>query len=336
MALGVIVLIVYGSLYPFGFHPCAFSFPALLHTSATPSSRGDLLSNILLYVPLGFFAARSVRSWHRAIPAASALGVALSFLVEMTQECVLSRVPSMADVIANGAGALIGSLLAVALRSNYSALLIACWIGSRLFPYLPSPHVEKYSAAIRAVMVVPEPKDLFRYFALWLAAAVVLGRRVELAIVVVLIARIVIVEDTLTLAEILGALLAAIAARLLSAERLVRAAAAVVTLFVIASALEPFHFLARPRSFGWIPFLSFMLAPREAATQVFLEKSFIYGALVWLPVRAGLRIGAVAPVVAALVFALRVIQIYLPGRSAEVTDALMVLMMAVTMNFMRA
>ena len=137
MALGVIVLIVYGSLYPFGFHPCAFSFPALLHTSATPSSRGDLLSNILLYVPLGFFAARSVRSWHRAIPAASALGVALSFLVEMTQECVLSRVPSMADVIANGAGALIGSLLAVALRSNYSALLIACWIGSRLFPY---PH----------------------------------------------------------------------------------------------------------------------------------------------------------------------------------------------------
>jgi VanZ family protein len=50
--------------------------------------------------------------------------------------------------------------------------------------------------------------------------------------------------------------------------------------------------------------------------------------MVWLLVRAGLSHGAAAALGAALVFGLRVTQIYLPGRSAEITDTILVLMLA--------
>jgi VanZ family protein len=323
-------LILYGSLFPFRFHQCS---ETLFATSVIPSDRGDLLSNILLYIPLGFFASRAWRGFNWAIPASTVLGAALSLFIELAQQCDQSRVASLADVAANAAGALIGSLIAIDPRLDFVALLAACWLASRVLPFLPSVHVHKYWLAIKAAAAIPAPLDVFRYFALWLAAAALLGEFLLPAIAIVLACRILVIDLTLVPAEIAGAILAAVSWRFTHSKRLV---AAVFALFVIVSALEPFHFLRTPRPFGWVPFLSFMTAARESASRSFLEKSFMYGALLWLSVRAGLRFAAVVPAAAALVFALRFAQTYLPGRSAEITDALMVLMAAATMKLMRA
>jgi len=113
------------------------------------------------------------------------------------------------------------------------------------------------------------------------------------------------------------------------------AAPLIATLFAIhvcIIALRPFQFLPEPRPFGWVPFLSFLMAPRESAVRSFLEKAFTYGTLVWLVVRAGWKLGRTAIVAAALVLALRIVQTDLPGRSAEITDAIMVLGLAGVMK----
>ena len=61
--LPVVAFILYGSLYPFRFHVCRTTIgPVAFPLSTRQVSRrqdwdhrGDLLSNILLYIPFGFF-----------------------------------------------------------------------------------------------------------------------------------------------------------------------------------------------------------------------------------------------------------------------------------------
>ena len=63
LAAGIAGIIVYGSLFPFHFwnnpNP-AGPLRALLATWRTHPSRGDFIGNILLYMPFGFFAVRSL------------------------------------------------------------------------------------------------------------------------------------------------------------------------------------------------------------------------------------------------------------------------------------
>jgi hypothetical protein len=65
--LVVIGVILHGSLYPYEFQvpPSAVGPVAtLLHSWATPpSSYGDLVANLLLYVPYGFFGAMAIRAF---------------------------------------------------------------------------------------------------------------------------------------------------------------------------------------------------------------------------------------------------------------------------------
>jgi hypothetical protein len=77
-----------------------------------------------------------------------------------------------------------------------------------------------------------------------------------------------------------------------------------------------------------MPFRSFLRGPIEVNIRSFLEKTFMYGTLLWVLVRNGVPLRAAAVLGAVLVFGLRLLQMYLPGRSAEITDAVMVLLLA--------
>jgi VanZ family protein len=61
----------------------------------------------------------------------------------------------------------------------------------------------------------------------------------------------------------------------------------------------------------------------------FLEKAFLYGALIWLLDKSGLRTGMSTILVAIMLFAASWAETYLPDRSAEITDALMALLIGV-------
>jgi VanZ family protein len=357
IAAGIVVLILYGSLYPFQFHSRSGPTGPLDHLLSTcrhPMDRGDLISNVLLYLPLGIFAGRALRgkSVGAAVLVATVLGVALSAGIEVAQYYDRTRSSDLCDVYANGAGALLGALAANFLHHDrfpgiywrpFAILLLCTWIGDGLFPYLPPFEISRYTALHHAFQSSRfAPMDLYAQTAFWLAAAMliealfgVIRSRFLLPLLIagILLARL--ANAVISPADIAGGAIAVVAWIALS--RISNRAPAVATLFLIFAILQPlqpFTFLSQPHSFRWIPFLSFIEGPRYNGTRVFLEKSFTYGALVWLWVQAGFSWTLTTISAVALEFSLRLAQVYLPGRSAEITDAIMVLILAVVMNLM--
>jgi hypothetical protein len=103
----------------------------------------------------------------------------------------------------------------------------------------------------------------------------------------------------------------------------VLASALLLGTYVVALRLEPFQFRAEGGAFGWIPFMGFMNGSINVDVMSFLEKFFLYGSLVWLLDRTGFRLRTSTICVAAILFATSWAETHLPGRSAEITDALM-------------
>jgi hypothetical protein len=221
-------------------------------------------------------------------------------------------------------------------------LLIASWLGYRFYPFVPTIDLHKYWHALRPVTLepIPAPLPLYRHTSIWLALfaliEVIVGRRrsallAPLFAVFVLSMRVLIISTILSAAEVVGAAIAVCVWPLfLVVNQRVCAALLFLLLgsYVVMERLEPFQFRPFARPFGWIPFNGFMNGSVEVDASSFMEKSFLYGSLLFLLGRAGVRAGFAAILVAAMLFGTSWAETYLPGRSAEITDALMTLMIA--------
>jgi hypothetical protein len=222
--------------------------------------------------------------------------------------------------------------------------LLGLWLAYRLYPYVPTIDLHKYWDALKPVVFHPRPAgyDLFRYTAIWLTVGSLIeaigGRRrgwllFPLFIAAVLAAKVLIIGKTLSAAEIDGAAIALavwlLFAFCVSARIRVTAIALLFSAYIVAERLEPFQFSVYGPAFGWIPFRSFLYGSIEVNITSFLEKTFLYGALIWLLDRSGLRSGVSTILVAMMLFAASWAETYLPGRSAEITDALMALLIGI-------
>lgn len=125
LALAVAAVIAYASLYPFTgwrWPPGHELLPLMKLPWPRYYPRFDIGSNLLGYLPLGLLLHIAGRraAW-RPVPAfgAAVLGASfLSFTLEVTQNFVPERVPSLLDWTLNTAGALLGALLAAALDAR--------------------------------------------------------------------------------------------------------------------------------------------------------------------------------------------------------------------------
>ncbi|MES2959574.1 MAG: VanZ family protein [Pseudomonadota bacterium] len=124
LAFAFAALVVYASLYPFmGWRwPAAQGGLALLQLPWPPwRNTFDEVSNLLGYVPLGalLFVAvlRSGGTAWRALTVALLASAALSFSVELAQNFLPTRVPSLKDCAFNVAGAIAGAVLAALLHN---------------------------------------------------------------------------------------------------------------------------------------------------------------------------------------------------------------------------
>lgn len=216
LALCAAALVLYASLYPFE----GWRWPPGLDVVAVVSlpwpvysSPFDDWTNALGYLPLGALVyGAGVRGGARALPAlvaAIVLPTVLSASVEVAQQFLPERVPSLKDLVLNAAGATAGALVAAALQSAgwvdrwqalrerwfardsaTALLLLLLWPVALLFP-APVPlglgHVwSEVGAAVQSVLAgTPWQDDA----AAWLAdsgrAAVPLSR-IEEGLVVAL------------------------------------------------------------------------------------------------------------------------------------------------------
>jgi VanZ family protein len=361
-------LILYGSLFPFRLNRSVDLgvLDALATLTFKPATRGDIVANLLLYMPLGFclmFAAREPR-WP-ALSRTVLVGTALSLAVELTQVYLRFRVSSLSDVVLNFLGTLGGAGAAMAYaalgtsmripalassRLDPAALgVLLLWLGFRLAPFVPTIDWQKYKDALRPLFIDPQvgAYEVLRYVAGWLVvgyALRALTRRdyvihAMLAVVgVVLFGRLVIVSKTLSPAELVAlAACLPLAAVLLAIRepRRTGVLAALLAAAIVMQGLAPFEWLPSAQSFSWIPFRSSLRGSIELNYSVLLEKCFWYLSLVWLLTRYRLGIAGATLATATLVAAIEVLQMWLPGRSADVTDPLLVIAAGLVLHMSR-
>ena len=135
VAVAFVAFATWGSWFPFVFRPLPLSVAVeWLWWSVTPTqlSLSDALSNLLLFVPVGVFAAsvigRSGR-WRDSV-CVIALGAALSIVLEIGQLLVPWRIPSVLDVAFETAGLVIGVIVRRVAASELDALtckVITAW-----------------------------------------------------------------------------------------------------------------------------------------------------------------------------------------------------------------
>jgi hypothetical protein len=92
--------------------------------------------------------------------------------------------------------------------------------------------------------------------------------------------------------------------------------------------LRPYTFTPGSAPFHWLPFAGYLGGSMFVAVQAFGQKVFCYGGLIWILARAGFGSWKPAIPIALLVLGLEIAQMRLPGRVAEITDPLLVLLIA--------
>jgi VanZ family protein len=365
----VVALILYGSLYPWEFqarHYAASPLWILLHSWPTKIDRfflWDVGINMVLYLPLGIFGYLAVSDrapfWARvALPLG--LGLALSSSIEMLQLYDDSRMCSLSDVTSNlmgtAGGIVVGGLYQRALRRLLSTqpaatllrptgalLLLGCWLGYQLFPLFPAwgrTSLFRRLAALEHAGSI-SPVETLLVFAEWLAVACLLDSILKPKatallglMLLVLPARLLLATRTLTWPDIAGAA-AAFAAWLCLPRRHIRHLTPVLVAgALILGDLRPFHFQgASP--FVWVPFRGVFRANWQNGFVILFRKSFWYGSAIWLWRSAGYRLAWTAAIAAAALFFLERLQTHLPGRTPEITDPLLAVLMGVLLWLLR-
>ncbi len=360
LTLATIVLILYGSLFPFGFGGLGERGLVELIEGLRfrRTSRGDVVANLLLYMPLGLgLVLACPGQWRRATALACAilLGSLLSVAVEILQVYTSWRVSSLSDVVINATGTLAGGVggilylgLGTTLRIPGVVVgrpepvplgVLLLWLAFRLAPFVPTIDWQKYKDALKPLFLEPQIDGLatFRYLVGWL----VVGYAVRLVwqrdyvlyalfmmVALVLGGRVVIVGNVLVASELLALALCIPAAAFVGAvlrRRSTSILAALLVATIVLQGLEPFELAAETQQFSWVPFANSLGDSMELNYSVLLEKCFWYFSLVWLLTRSAVGVSRAAMATAALVGAIEVLQLWLPGRSAEVTDPLLAL-----------
>jgi VanZ family protein len=362
----IVAIVAYGSLYPWNFEfTSAAGDPVRILLHGWPGEWNryvlrDIVLNVIIYMPLGLVAVlafRRRRSRTLAAAAAIACGFLLSVSMELLQVYVPSRDPSLLDVLTNTLGAAAGAGFAIYFEGGIrqlmerragqfraaATLLLLVWAVSELYPLFPEigrSHLRQELALLfhrRGLSIVETWANAAEWFAAGLALDAVFARMRTFGLAVAMLcvpAQLFIAGRSLTLAEIAGALLALTLWHFVRRDARARWCAWMLGSAIFLRQLQPFYFLAVPQPFSWIPFAATLESSREAATVIITRKAFDYGALIWALrctgepfVRAGLA-------VAAALAATEAIQTYLPGRSPEITDPLLALLMMVVLRAM--
>jgi VanZ family protein len=360
----IAALLAYGSLFPwnFEFTPAAGNpLWVLLHGWPSDWNRSalrDAILNIAIYAPFGFAAALSFRRRHSrpaAAVAATAFGFLFSVSMELLQVYVPGRDSSLADVLTNTIGSAGGAAIALYFEGHLrrlgerrasqfrsaAILLLLVWAVAQLYPFFPEIGISHLRQEVTLLFryprfsVVETWADCGEWFAVGLALETVFThmRTSWLAAAMLCVpAQLVIADRSLTLPEIAAALMALVLWHFVRAESRPRLCAWMLGSAILLRQLQPFYLLAVPQAFSWVPFKATLLAGRSDATFVIARKTFDYGATVWALRCAGIPFVWAGLAVAALLGATEAIQTYLPGRSPEITDPLLALLIMLVLR----
>jgi len=346
-----VLLILYVSLYPFRFVPNGPSMLSAIDLLTwARASRGDMLNNVLLYMPLGFCLALIVEprlGRTAALGAALLGGATLSLSMELLQASIEPRVPSLTDLTLNAAGALAGALggstwhafgsrlapqgAPVNRARVVAGLIVALWLVMRLWPLLPDPSLGQLKRAVRP-LVTPHIRfaETAAYLIGWLIVAEALfhlvrrQRAVDVLLVVialVLVGRTFVAGSALTV-DLIAALVLLLPALVLINRLGERPRAALLAVLLLTWLAWPATAAwtggAGRYEFAWPGFPDLLL--ERPSVRVLAGQAFSYLALGWLLAGAGLLPHVAAGITMILALVLHALSLGSPGPAAGWSD----------------
>jgi VanZ family protein len=377
LLLGVVALIAYGSLYPFNFKPDAVSggvLEALGQLSWARAGRGDRISNVLLYLPLGFCLVLWLRTRLERIHAlllATALGALLSLSIEVAQVYVSARVPSLTDLALNALGSAIGAVGGLAWRLGAAwmhapphaerptgdpgaVLLVGLWLLWRFAPFVPHFDLGKLKAALRPLFDPQIDAQLaFAFLACWTVvsqALAMLVSRVRLLeallalIAIVLAGRLLVAEQAFVPSELVALVLLLptllLLDRLTPAPRKALLAAGILAVFLI-NRLAPFRFESVASEFDFWPFMVWFeagIGPTLRTTDwaLLCGEAFLFGAVLWTLRHCGMPTKLAAGTTLVLALATEVLQLWIAGHTGSLTDPALAVAVAAAFYYLDA
>lgn len=372
LAIAMVALIVYGSLYPFRVDSIDGSagwwqnlWSAIGQLSWARAGRGDHVANVLLYVPLGFCLALL---FDRRLPrlstvlAAVLCGVVLSLSIEIMQGFISMRVPSLWDVTLNTGGTLGGALGGIAWRAlsarlptslaagnardGAAAAVLIAWFAWRLAPFMPEITLGKLKSALHPLFDPTISAGATAFYLVWWmvvaqAVFVLAGaqRGVEMllvAIAAVLVGRLFIAELAFAPSELLALILLLPMLvglhRLWTGTRRMALLAAFVCVFAIER-FAPFTLRSSPAHFELWPFLGWIDAGMPIRWTGLFKMIFEFAALTWLLRDAGIALRRIQWLLPGAVLALELIALWFPGRDGSPTEPLLALATVLAMRY---
>jgi VanZ family protein len=339
----------------------SFSGASLRQFATAPTDVSDIIANLLFYVPLGFalllqFDRR--RNFIVGLLSCAAIGAGVSFLMEWLQHLVPGRTPSLRDVVLNVISTSLGAIIGYAYHRIESsralrpwlssaaidpvvAALLACWIAVHSIPFLPKLGLYR---AWEAIVTLRNLEWTSGGSAWWFACYLILAsllrtivwpKRFWNAFILIagasLLAQIVFRRHQLEFDECIGF---GIALPLVAWFQRSPVWSASLSLwgFIIAgllvTALYPFNFTPPPRALNWMPFSGVLDVEMQNGVTSLLAKTFLYGGALWVGSRACGNLTVPTTLLVLVTGAIEGLQMWLPTRTPESTDPLMMLLLA--------
>jgi VanZ family protein len=347
--------ILYGSLYPFDFRwtaiPVDEALGELMGDGLTDWGKGNVLANIVLFVPYGLFGAVMLAKHRAAWLRWSMLlggGALLAFGLQVLQLWLPQRVPDFGDGVLNMVGLTLGAALARLPWARFSVrpsmladgmlalpvLLMGCWVAYKWAPFVPTADWYLIKQGLKPLLLEPrlEPLSVYRNLVCWLVFAS-LWRDCRLTegwlwVVIpgVVLAQVGIAHNALALDGVIGAALAPAVWMMLRrvTDRPEAPMMFLLLALVVVQGLSPFVWAASP--FHWLPFRGFLTGSMFVNLLSLLFKLYLYGSLVWLVFRATRVLWAALLFPVGVTALVEIAQTQIAGRVAEITDPLLCVM----------
>ncbi len=169
--IAFIVVATLGSIYPFNFQAPelgVFTIGDFLKSCCVMPGRGDILGNIILFIPIGFTGMIAVRlesSARRRFLFVCLTGTVVAFALQLMQIFLPSRDANLQDVVWNLLGIVAGALFA-GLANGFSSpsegrkvdvslapmTLVGTWLIYRLIPFVPSLDLQLIKDSLKPVL----------------------------------------------------------------------------------------------------------------------------------------------------------------------------------------
>jgi len=354
----IVFLISYGSLYPFDFVQTdndTTAFKVFFQTWGTYTHRGDILANLLLFVPFGVTGVQMLlpkNHYSLVVPFVLILGLCLGISLQFGQIYLPSRDANLSDAVLNFIGTIIGIFIAVSLNTNrkrfvgvmhshdsFPMLLLFSWMAYRLMPFVPSIDLQQLKNGIKPIFLFStwELVRIFHDATSWLVVFYILCRHKQKILSIQYLSRlillcfifeVIIVDNSVSMSNAVGGGVALVSwwAFFSYTKKFPVWLAMMMVIVLFASGFSPYQLSDTTQDIQLIPFYGFLGGSMLVNTASFLEKFFLYGSLVFLFQGVGLKLYLAVLITASVTMCIEIGQIYLVGHLAEITDPFLVLL----------